>query len=80
MTKKYYPLSERLKSIKFIVFFLVFAASCVFLPLGMINGTQFVSLMALIVGIFTAGHEHSKRVENDYNSDLLDKRPSPPAQ
>ena len=65
--KKTVPFLERIKSIKFVAFLLIFIASCVFLPLGKIDGTQFVTLMGLIMAIFTAGHEISKRTENDYN-------------
>jgi len=70
--KKPIPFSERIKSIKFVAFMLIFIASCVFLPLGKIDGTQFVTLMGLIMTIFTAGHEVSKRTSNDYNKIMYD--------
>jgi len=70
--KKTVPFLERIKSIKFVAFMLIFIASCVFLPLGKIDGTQFVTLMGLIMTIFTAGHEVSKRTANDYNKIIHD--------
>ena len=66
-TKKYYPWRERIKSIKFTVFMLVWLPSVVFLAVGKLNGIQFVSLMSLIVGIFTVAHEHTKKLENGHN-------------
>jgi hypothetical protein len=62
--RKTVPFKDRIKSIKFVIFLLVYIPSVVFMPLHLITGVQFVSLMSLIVGIFTVAHEHSKRIEN----------------
>ena len=61
---KHISYKDRLKSIKFTIFLLVYIPSVVFVPLHLITGIQFVSLMSLIVGIFTVAHEHTKRMEN----------------
>jgi hypothetical protein len=61
-TKKYYPWRERIKSIKFTVFILVWIPSVAFFAMNKLTGGEFVTLMTLIVGIFTVAHEHTKRL------------------
>jgi len=57
----------KLNSIKYVVFCMVFASTNVFMALGKITGLEYVSLMTLIVGIFTAGHEFTKSISEKYD-------------
>lgn len=73
--KKTVLFREKLKSIKFVIFMLVYIPSVAFVPLHLITGTQFVSLMGLIVAIFTAGHEYTKKLENGNGEDSGNQKP-----
>jgi hypothetical protein len=51
---------KKLNSIKVFIFMLVFCSTNYFMQVGKIRGMEYVSIMTLIVGIFSWAHEHTK--------------------